>query len=220
MWWLTFSKILQIQLAWQRCASWVREGMKFLYLFFYTYAPLWGRKWVTARLAACFAFPARSALGYTCRNVLSRYRSASLAETTAEIPNLSKGQSLLKPLVGACRSLKNSSLKLSTNVFKLNLPSLSLSRPVNTENLFISPLSCYLYKGTADGALYIFITTPLPTPTHYLTPKSLSWPELAFLLHLLLYSWWLGELLVKCFAEVLQAVLTRCSPFSGGFLCP
>lgn len=126
----------------------------------------------------------------------------------------------LKPVVDVSHSLKNCSLKWSTNVFKLNLSSRLLSRPVNVENLFISPLSCYLRKGTADGALYIFITTPLPTPTHYLTPKSLLWPDLAFLLHLVLYSWSLDELLVKCFAEVLQAVLTHCSPFSGGFLCP
>lgn len=48
-----------------------------------------------------------------------------------------------------------------------------LSRPVNAESLFISSLSCYLYEGTADGALYVFITAPLPPPTRYLTPKGL-----------------------------------------------
>lgn len=127
MWWLTFSKILQIQLMWQHNASQVREGVKFLYVFFYTYAPL-----CRGEVSYC---PSGCLLRFSslfCPQLRVLWFAFSvlicvLAKTMAEIPKSCKDQTnwaQLKRLVDMCRSLKNFSEVKHTNVFRLNLSSL------------------------------------------------------------------------------------------------
>lgn len=173
-----------------------------------------GGKWVTARLAACFAFPACSALSYVCCNLLSRSRSVSWLKPWQKFPSRVKTRQTEPSwsVLLTCVAHWKTSLKWSIQMFSGWTSPLFALKASKQGELFISSLSCYLYKGTADGALYIFITTPLPTPTHYLTPKGLLWSELAFLLHLVLYSWSVDELSVKCFAE-----LQLCRSFAGSF---
>lgn len=192
-----------------------RDGI-FMHLFPIPVPLFAGRRWVTAHLAACFTLLLPTA---SCAVIASQYWSVSLLKPQQSRTDRWSPADASAPRVTRWETLSEADMFSSGTFPVFALKASKCGEPFYQQSELLS------VRGNSRWGSVRFYNCS-SSSSHTLSHTQRSFVIRAGLSHTLLCTaeremsapW--DALLSSDFAEVLQAVLTRCSPSSGGFLCP